>query len=81
MLTKCTINLVNTVLVLIKPVEKPYSIMSHLCNLQIVVQSVNSTISHYVKRCFDASFPHRSEGKFFILRTILGNIWKRHTKT
>ena len=24
--------------------------MSHLCNLQIVVQSVNSTISHYVKR-------------------------------
>ena len=37
----------------------------HLCNLQIVVQSVNSTISHYVQRdVMDASLrhlPQRSE--------------------
>ena len=68
----------------IEPVENAFYV--HLCNLYIVVQSINSTISHYVKRdVMDDSLRHLPERSERFMRDYvifnIANNFAKHLET
>ena len=68
----------------IKPVEN--ALYVHLCNLQILVQSINSTISHYVKGdVMDDSLRHLPERSERFMRDYvifnIANNFAKHLET